>query len=48
MPPVLAQLRLWMWEIWLELAGVPVSLIVTVNESLPLTTWPVPETPLLF
>src|ERR1700694_1154443 len=47
-PPGLAQAPVCTWEIWLELGAMPVSLIVTVNEPVPLTTLPVPATPLAF
>src|SRR5260370_11430545 len=48
MPPALAQAPLCTWEIWLELGTNPLSLIVTMNESVLLTMVPVPDTPLPF
>src|SRR5712691_3215759 len=48
MPPALAHAPLCTCEIWLELATNPLSLIVTMNEPVPLTIVPVPDTPLPF
>src|SRR5260370_25643200 len=48
MPPALAQAPLCTCEIWLELGTNPLSLIVTMNESVLLTMVPVPDTPLPF